>query len=116
LIGAGNGSASQPHDGSGANGDTERAGEGDHGRVTAIGDLVAALHRTRVTLAGTTAASTHFTAASNYWTAASDHSTAASNRWTAGSTHWIGRNGDAAGHSEGRDVRDEGFVKHNCED
>jgi hypothetical protein len=81
--------------GSGANGDTERAGEGDHGRVTAIGDFVAALHRTSVTLAGTTAASTH---------------------WTAASTHWIGRNGDGAGHGEGRDVRDERFVKHDCED
>jgi len=88
LSGADNGSASQPHDGSGANDDTEQAGEGDHSRVTATGDLVAALHRTRVTLAGTTAAS----------------------------GHWIGRNGDAAGHSEGRDERDERFVKHNCED
>ena len=104
MIGAGNGSASQPHDVSGANDDTERAGEGDHSRVTAIGDFVAALHRTRVTLAGTSG-----TAASNHWTAASNH-------WTAASTHWIGRNGDAAGHCEGRDVRDERFVKHNCED
>ena len=85
LIGADNGSASQPHDGSGAHDDTEQAGEGDHSRVTTTGDLVAALYRTRVTL-------------------------------EAASGHWICRNGDAAGHNEGRDVRDEGFVKHNCED
>jgi hypothetical protein len=88
LGGTDNGGASQPHDGSGAHDDTEQAGEGDHSRVTTTGDLVAALYRTRVTLAGTTAVS----------------------------GHWIGRNGDAAGYSEGRDERDEGFVKHNCED
>ena len=88
MGGTDTGGASQPHDDSGAYDDTEQVGEGDHSRVTAIGDFVAALHRTRVTLARTTAAS----------------------------GHWIGRNGDAAGHSEGRDVRDEGFVKQNCED
>ncbi len=86
MSGAENTNAVQSHDGSGAYDEAEQAGKREHGWVTARGDLVAALHRTRVTLAGTA------------------------------SGHWIGRNGNAAGHSEGRDVRDEGFVKHNCED
>ena len=75
MSGAENANAVQSHDGSGAYDEAEQAGKRAHTWVTARGDLVAALHRTRVTLAGT-----------------------------------------ASGHSEGRDVRDERSVKHNCED
>ena len=83
LNGAENGNAVQPHSNVGAHGDADHFGGGDRGWTATRGDLVAALHRTRVTLAG-----------------------------TATSGHWVSGNSDAARHSEGRDERDKGFVKH----